>query len=64
MDGGLWPSGTHQTGRPSWPKWSLCPPVPDSEVEEAEKKQPVRNWPRISLLPSPAEEVEHKFESA
>ena len=50
---GLWPSGTHATGRPSWPKWSLCPPVAEDE-EGAEKKQPVRNWPRISLLPRPA----------
>lgn len=62
MEGGLWPSGTHETGRPSWPKWSLCPPVPADE--EAEKKRPVRNWPRISLLPSTAEEGEHKVESA
>jgi hypothetical protein len=39
-------------GRPSWPKWSLCPPGAEDE-EGAEKKQ-LRNWPRISLLPSPA----------
>ncbi len=54
MEVGLWPSGTHATGRPSWPKWSLCPPVAEDDERTEKKTQSARKWPRISLLPSPA----------